>query len=79
MELVTNAAVPDGGPSAWEETCLKVCKLAEMEAVTRPKLSEVLVHQADELAEYSEAAVSLYVNLLPKHLIPWTPMHSCGS
>ena len=54
MEQVTNAVVLDGGPDAWDDACLKVYKPAEMEAVTRPRFSEVLVRQAHELAEYSE-------------------------
>ena len=54
MEQVTNAVVPDGGPDAWDDACLKVYKLAEMETVTRPRFSEFLVRQADELAQYNE-------------------------
>ena len=43
MEQVTNAVVKDGGPDAWDDACLKVYKLAEMEAVTRPRFSEAKV------------------------------------
>ena len=54
MQLVTSADLTSDGPSAWEATCTKVGKLAQMEAVTRPKFREVLMRQDDEEAHYDE-------------------------